>query len=322
MAGLAYYNLGLIAKAQADTSRAREMFERARTEATDDRVRDLAARQLGDVPRERRLLLWGAYVASGLGYDDNVALTSGDTAVGITREGDVYGDTQAVGSLSLSSAWRFDGDISYLNYASLDEYDQLGLGLAARYRFLFHDWTTDTGTQLSTTLLEGEVFERRQTIYMQGSRWLSDEWRVRARFRLSKSDGGADYPGYDGLRHEASVRVNRSMAHWRFGFGYLFDLSDYDAARLSAVRHSLVADASYPVTPSWSARGSFAYRHSDYDAAARGIENRIVLTVGADRNLIGPWMLVLEYAFTRNSADDAFYDYDRNRLFAGVEATF
>jgi len=322
MAGLAHYNLGLIAKAEGDTVRAREMFERAQREATDDRVRALASLQLGDAPRPPRTLLWGAYVASGLGYEDNVTLSSTDSALGITREGDVYGETQAVGSLSLSSAWRFDGDVSYLNYADLNEYDQLGFGLAARYRFRFHDWTTDAGTQLSTTLVDGDAFEQRQLLYVQGSKWVSEDWRVRARLRLSYVDGASDYPGYDGLRHEASVRVNRSMESWRFGLGYFFELTDYDSARLSAMRHSLIADASHPLTSAWSVRSSLAYRHSDYDSAERGTENRFVLTVGADRSLIGPWTLVVEYAMTDNSASDAFYEYERNRLFAGVEATF
>ena len=150
---------------------------------------------------------------------------------------------------------------------------------------------------------------------------LNDEWRMRARLRFSNIDGAAEYPGYDGRRHEASVRFNRDSDEWRLGFAYSFELSDYDAARLSAMRHLLLADARHPLTNEWSVRSSVSYRYSDYDAD-RGTENRIEWSVGAERTLTARWNLTVEYMFTDNMASDAFYDYSRNRLYAGVEALF
>ncbi|HVF17233.1 MAG TPA: tetratricopeptide repeat protein [Steroidobacteraceae bacterium] len=320
MAALAHYNLGLIARAEGNDALAREFFTRVRAETQDARLQSLAATQLGE--RERAPLLWGAFAASGLGYDDNVTLTANGNAIGIARGSDFYADTQLVGSLSFGSGWRVDGDLSFLNYADLNEFDQWGIGFSGRYRFALHDWTADAGAQLSVAWLDGAAFEQRQSLFVQATRPLDDAWRVRARVRLSNINGTSDYPGYDGLRHEASVRLNRDSDDWMMSFAYLLEVSDYDSAALSAVRHLLLADARRIVTSLWSVRGTVSYRLSEYDEQAVGREKRMELTLGAERTLTDRWNLVLQYLFTDNSASTREYEYQRNRLFAGVEATF
>jgi tetratricopeptide (TPR) repeat protein len=321
MAALAHYNLGLIARAEGNESLARDMFTRVRAETQDARLQSLAAKQLGE-QNQIAPFVWGAFAASGLGYDDNVTLTANGNAIGIARESDFYADTQLVGSLSFDSGWRVDGDLSFLNYADLDEFDQWGLGLSGRYRFALQEWTADAGAQLSAAWLDGAAFEQRQSLFMQATRSLNDAWLVRGRMRLSNIDGASEYPGYDGMRHEASVRLNRDSADWMMSFAYLFEISDYDSAALSAVRHMLLADARRIVTSVWSLRGTVSYRLSDYDAQEVGNENRVELTLGAERTLTERWNLVLQYLFTDNRASVRDYDYRRNRLFAGVEATF
>jgi hypothetical protein len=321
MAALAHYNLGLIARAEGNDALARDFFTRVRAETQDARLQSLAAKQLGE-PDPLAPLVWGAFAASGVGYDDNVTLTANGNAFGIARESDFYADTQLVGSLSFGSGWRVDGDLSLLNYADLDEFDQWGVGFSGRYRFALHDWIADAGAQFSAAWLDGAPFEQRQSLFMQATRSLNDTWRVRGRVRLSNINGASDYPGYDGLRHEASVRLNRDSADWMMSFGYLFEVSDYDSAALSAVRHMLLADARRIVTRLWSLRGTLSYRVSEYDEQAIGSEDRVELALGAERALTDRWSLVLQYLFTDNSASTRDYDYQRNRLFAGVEATF
>jgi tetratricopeptide (TPR) repeat protein len=321
MTALAHYNLGLIARAEGNDAQAREFFTRVRTETQDARLQSLAARQLGE-QNQAAPFVWGAFAASGLGYDDNVTLTANGEAIGIARESDVYGDTQLVGSLSFGTGWRVDGDLSFLNYVDLNEFDQWGLGFSGRYRFALQDWTADAGAQLSAAWLDGDAFEQRQSMFMQATRSLNDTWRVRGRVRLSNINGASEYPGYDGLRHEASVRFNRDSADWMMSVAYLFEVNDYDSAALSAVRHLLLADARRIVTSLWSVRGTVSYRLSEYDEQASGTENRIELMLGAERALTDRWYLVLQYLFTDNSASTPLYDYQRNRLFAGVEATF
>jgi hypothetical protein len=216
--GACDYNLGLVAKAQGDERAAIDAFAAVYSQTDDERLRSLARAQLDSVAEAApsRELTWVAFAASGIGYDDNVTLTSNGQALGIAREEDVYADTLLVGSVLLASSWRIDADASFLNYADLNEFDQWGLGTGGRYRFALDAWTLDVGAQLNTTYLDGERFDVRQAVYVQAMRPLSTALALRARYRLSNVDGSDRYPGLDGLRHEVTARlVQTGCRGWR-----------------------------------------------------------------------------------------------------------
>jgi hypothetical protein len=63
MTALAHYNLGLVAKAERDESTAADWFRRVQEEATDERLRGLARRQLGEAePADSRF--WNVYLSA------------------------------------------------------------------------------------------------------------------------------------------------------------------------------------------------------------------------------------------------------------------
>jgi tetratricopeptide (TPR) repeat protein len=320
MAALAHYNLGLIAQAQSDEPAARDHFTRAYVGTQDERLKDLARTQL-DASAPVSTTAWAGFASAGAGYDDNVTLTSGGTAVGIAREEDAYADLLLAGSLQLRSRWRVDGDVTYLNYADLDAYDQVGLSAGGRYRLGFDAWRPDVGAQVGATFLDGDSFERRQTLFVQASRSLTSAWTFRPRYRLNFIDGAEEFSGLDGIRHDASARFLYSAVGWGGSTGYRFELSDYDSAALSATRHQVFADVYRSITDRWTLRGSFGYRHSEYDDTF-GSEDRVEFSAGLDRSLDEQFTLVFQYFFTDSAADAPELDYSRNRLFVGVEAAF
>lgn len=320
MAALAHYNLGLVAKAQSQDAAARRFFALAYEEAQDERLRELARAQLGSVETPQRYE-WALFASSGLGYDDNVTLSSGGTQLGFARESDVYGDSLVAGTVQLGGGWRLDGDLSHLNYADLDDYDQLGASIGGRYRFDLSDWRVDVGAELGATLLDGDLLERRQVLLAQATHDLTNAWSLRARYRLSFVDGSGEFAGLDGQRHELSARMSYVRVIWGGNVGYRFERNAYDAAALSARRHYLFADAYRSITGSWTARGSVAVRHGNYDGD-NGSEDRVELSAGAERSLNERLTLVMQYSFTDSDADAAAFDYRRNRVFVGVEATF
>jgi tetratricopeptide (TPR) repeat protein len=322
MAALAHYNLGLIALAQADRDAARDHFNHAYTDSQDERLRSLARTQLDTLPAAEPALTWAAFAAAGIGYDDNVTLSSGGTAVGIAKEADVYGDLLFAGSVQLGERWRFDGDLAYLNYADLDGYDQLGVNAGARYRVGFELWRTDVGAQLGASFLDGDSFEQRQTFFIQSNRSLTESWSLRARYRVGLVDGADRYAGLDGVRHDASVRFTRSAIMWTWGAGYRLELSDFDSAALSATRHHAFADVRRPITNRWTVHGALGFRHSNYDDESYGSDNRVEGMAGAEFLLHERLTLVMQYLFTDSQADAPELDYQRSRVFAGVEATF
>jgi tetratricopeptide (TPR) repeat protein len=324
MSGLAHYNLGLVALAQGEQSQAIDAFTRAYAESEDERIRGLARSQLEAIGTEAapRGITWAAYGSTGVGYDDNVTLTSGGQALGITREKDAYGDTLIAASAQLTDSLRLDADASWLNYASLDEFDQWTLGLGARYRIATDPWTLDTGAQLGTTWVGGERFDMRESVYVQATGQLATRLSLRARYRLSNVDGSSDYPGLAGLRHEVSARVTHRGAAWTTSFAYGFEITDYHSAALSAMRHLISADVRAPLSQAWAARASLAYRYSEYDDKTIGAEQRTEFGTGLEYAVNGRWTVALQYLFTDNESDTPEFTYRRNRVFAGVEATF
>jgi tetratricopeptide (TPR) repeat protein len=324
MEAIARYNLGLIAKAEGDERKAMEEFGNVYAHTADERLRSLARAQLNllEPPAALPTIAWAGFIASGLGYDDNVTLTSNGQALGIAREGDVYGDTQLVGSATLSSSWRIDADAALLNYAELDEFDQWDFGTGGRYRFATGDWTWDVGGQLGTSYINSDRFDVRHALYLQALRPLTKTLTLRGRYRLTNVDGSKQYPGLDGLRHELTMRLMTAGRTWTASCAYLLDMTDYDSPALSATRHQLLADARTSLTQKWTAAAALSYRQSNYDNPAFGVENRTELTVAAERSLSERWTLVMQYSLTDNDADVDEFAYRRNRLFAGIEAIF
>ncbi len=322
MAALAHYNLGLIARAEHDERAAKVEFNRALQFAQDERVRALARTQLKLPTSPPRPKTWAAFASAGIGYDDNVALMPEGSSLGFAREADVYSDVLMVASLRAASAWRVDGDLNYLNFADLDSFDQIGLGASARYRFEIADWQTDVGVRLALTFVDQHRVELRQSQFIQASRSLSQAWSIRSRYRLSLIDGTAQYEGLDGVRHDLSARVLYAASNWGTSLGYFFEVADHDARSLSAIRHQLLADAVYSLATFWNLRGSLSYRRSEYDDSAAGSENRLELMAAAERSVGERWTFVMQYFVTDSAASTPQYDYQRNRLFIGMETSF
>jgi hypothetical protein len=319
MAALAHYNLGLVALRRQNQVAARRWFARAEQEAADDRLRTLATTQLAALPPppDRN---WIGYASFGGGYDDNVALVSSADVLGISGVDDAFAEAQLAVSGPLAGPWRFDASLSHLDYATLDEFDQLGAHGGVRYRVVLSDWTNDATAQFSYRMLDGKGFENRRTLGLQASRNLAADWRLRAQYRFSDIDGMNQFSGVTGDSHDAGVRLSRSGHVWETGVEYRFETSDHDDRNLSATRHQLALDADLKVTEIWTLSLDATLRTSRYNLQANGTEDLIELGLSAVRTLSARWRLVLHYSYTHNNADLAEFSYDRNRVTVALEA--
>jgi len=319
MAALAHYNLGLVALRRQNQTAARHWFTRAEQEAADDRLRALATTQLATLPPppDRN---WIGYASFGGGYDDNVALVSSAEVLGISGVDDAFAEAQVAVSGPLAGPWRFDASLSHLDYASLDEFDQLGAQGGAHYRVEFSDWTDDLTAQFSYRTLDGKGFENRRMLGLQASRDLPADWRLRAHYRFSDIDGMSRFSGVTGESHDAGVRLSRSGHVWETGVEYRFETSDHDDRNLSATRHQFALDANLKLTDIWTLSLDAALRTSRYEVQANGTEDLIEIGISAARTLSTRWRLVLHYSYTHNNADLAEFSYDRNRVAVALEA--
>ncbi|MBL8269507.1 tetratricopeptide repeat protein, partial [Steroidobacter sp.] len=118
MAGLAYYNLGLVELQRNDDTAATAWFARVAPATEDEQLRQLASARLAELhplapPPERK---WIGYAALGIGHDDNVALVSNSEVLGISDAEDNFAEAQLAFSVPLASAWRIDAGLTAVNY--------------------------------------------------------------------------------------------------------------------------------------------------------------------------------------------------------------
>jgi hypothetical protein len=99
-------------------------------------------------------------------------------------------------------------------------------------------------------------------------------------------------------------------------------MTDYASATLSFDRHQFSVDAFYDLDSAWTLQASLAHDLSTYTAAENGSENRSELAFAVTRNLNTQWRAFVRYAYADNQADLPEFDYQRNRISAGVEATW
>jgi hypothetical protein len=321
MAGLAYYNLGLVELKRNDPTAAKRWFSRVESATADPKLQQLAAARLGEVAPPSSDHAWFGYAGVGIGHDDNVALVSNSDVLGISDTADNFAEAQLALSTPLGDSWRVDGALTFVDYQDLNDFDQLGLQGGGRYRWNIGEWNNDAGLQVAYTMLDGSGFETRRALYVQTSRALSSDVTMRGRYRFSDIDGLGDFGGLRGRRHELGASLDWLQAAWNFRVGYRLEIGDYDDESLSATRHELSLDAETEFATDWTVLVAASGRRSSYDDDTNGNEQRTELALELTRMLTARWQVFLRYSYTNNDADASAFDYTGNRISAGIEAT-
>lgn len=321
MAGLAYYNLGLVELKRNDPDAANRWFARVEAATQDAKLRQLASLQLNGLESPTVERTWFGYAGFGIGHDDNVALISNSDVLGISDSADNFAEAQFALSMPLGDAWRIDGSVNAVDYQKLDSFDQLGVQVGGRYRWSIGDWINDAGAQVGHTLLDGSSFESRRALFVQTRHDLHSGLTVHGRYRFSDIDGHDEFRGLSGRRHELSAALDWMQAAWDFRFGYLLEIGDYDDAALSATRHEVSFEAENEFATDWTVLFEASRRHSRYDDNTNGKEQRTELALSLTRTLTPRWQIFVRYAYSNNDADASDFDYTGNRINAGVEAT-
>ena len=318
MAALSRYNLGLVALARADKRTAEKWFELVATATdSDERLRQLASRQLAALPPPPSRN-WAGYAALGAGYDDNVALVSNSDVLGISGLGDAFGEGQFALSAPLGQPWRLDAGLMLLDYRELDSFDQVIGQAGASYRMNTGRWASEAALEFAYTLLDGTGFDNEQIVTLQTGTKLDAHWSVSGRYRFSNIDGLNDFTGVGGHRHEVSVRAGWNRDAWTVGAMYRFDTSDLRDESLSATSHQIAINVQRAIGDEWLLAGGLARRHRSYDA--NGAEDRTDFDLAIEKQLGRHWRFVFRYIHTRDAADLPEFDYDDNRVSAGVQA--
>jgi hypothetical protein len=327
MAGLASYNLGLVALRRGDEAVARSWFERARA-SDDEAVRRLASLQLDALaptaaPERSAVRPPIMFVTTRAGYDDNVVLVADGEVLGISDTGSSFAEVQLAGLVPLGTMLRIEGSAYVVRYPQLEEFNQSGARVGLLAERDAGAWTTEFGLDYDLNRLDGNRFEDRFGLSATAGRTLSDGWDLRFRYRFEDVTGREPYVSLSGDRQELAIRLRRRADSYGLRLGYRFETNDRASESVSPNRHTLEAEYTRDLPARLQGVLGLAWRHSSYSPAEGAwTERRSLVSAGVRGQLAGRWTWTASYDWTDNDSADPLFDYLRRRVFAGVEAVF
>ncbi len=344
LAPLAWYNLGLVKRRQGDRKAAAEWFRKAREGTRDPKLRDLARQQLRAVTRSR----WRSYAYAGIGYDDNITLTS-DVLNFQTGKSDsfleLFASTRGILSGSLRDGILLRAGAFGDLYVSQNDYNYTEFNAGLFKSLPLGRWNTESGVRLSRSNYGGTGYLQIASLELRGMRRLGGASRLDLRLRFRRLD--AIDPRFDYFSGSSyDLRVG---GRWRTGSDsalrayYQYQDNDRNDIRngadfrsVSPQRHRLRLTWRGRLTRNWKMRLAGEYRLSDYkdenvySAVPRTIrrkDTRWRALAEVSRRLTSKTDLVFSYTYTNNDSNltipnVADYDYTRNVLLASVQVAF
>lgn len=344
MAPLAWYNLGLVKLRQGDRKAAAGWFRKAKDATRDPKLRTLAEQQFKAASRSR----WRAYAYAGIGYDDNITLTS-DVLNLQTGKSDsfieLFATTRGILSGSLRNGVILRASAFGDLYFSQSDYNYTEFNAGLYKSLPLGRWNTESGVRLSRSNYGGTGYLQIASLDLRGMRRLNRTTRLdlRLRFRsLDAIDPRFDY--FSGSSYD--LRIG---GRWRTGADsalrayYQYQDNDRNDIRngadfrsVSPQRHRLRLTWRGRLTRNWKMHLAGEYRLSDYkdenvySAVPRTIrrkDTRWRALVEVSRRLSSKTDLVFSYTYTNNDSNltipnVADYDYTRNVLLASVQVAF
>ena len=330
MAGLAEYNLGLVAQRMGDTAAAADHFLRAYRLSRDNKtIRVLASNQLAGIqPESEPAHSWSGGFGVRGGYDDNIALrdTTG-IPLGDTTESpmlDIFA-TIARPFSDQPGGWQFEGSVYGIRYFDADEFDQNEIRADAVYEWRPGGWRVVAGAHIGAGWLGGDALDRRIGLGVQGSRSLGVNGSVNLAYYFDDiSEGDDTFDGISGERHSIAARYRWYSTDGR---RLLVRLRHEDNDRrdpgVSPTRTGVSVDYRFLPDTGWGFEAGASYRRTRFSDVAVSRTEKLGSVRGAlTRYLFGEWILLVEYRYSDNDSSDPTFSYDRNSLAFGAMRTF
>ena len=340
LAPLAWYNLGLIKLRQGDRKAATGWFRKAAEGTDDPRLRALANDRLAELAPPRR---WSAFVYAGLGYDDNITLTS-DVITVPTGKSDgfleLYANTRGILSGSLRDGILLRAGIFGDFYASLADYNYQEINAGLYKSLPIGNWRTEGGLRFSRSRYGIADYLQITSLILRGKRKLSSRSQMQLRFRLrnlAAIDNRYDYlsgTSYD-LRFGARWRVGSRSAIRAYYQFQNNDRNDFVSATtfrsVSPQRHRVRVTWRNRLSDVWQMRMAGEYRLSRYPednvynsgaTRIRRVDNRLRALAEVTRKLGKQTEMAFTYTYTNNGSTVADYDYTRNMFLASLQFGF
>jgi len=323
MAALAHYNLGLVAQQRNDSRAARDWFQRAKTESTDERITHLATRQLDALPEAPPPPEWSVYARGGAGYDDNVALRSQSIDTPATGESDSFAVLLAAGSYTFREHWRIDAAAGMSRYAKLDEFDQTALSVGATREFAIEGWSIDVGGNATRLSLGGDVYEQSVTASALAKRPIGPG-TLRAQLQVSTVDGENDFSGLSGTRTAGGVEYDwAAIQALTFTAHVRAETNDSEEEVFATRWTEGGVSAQWAYSPTWSFEAGARMRQTRHPAPSTEdspfSDRRTTFRLEASKLLWRQVNLIVRYEHERATSTVDAYEYDRNWAVVSIE---
>lgn len=324
MAALAHYNLGLVELKRGHERKAREWFEQAAQGNSDDRLRNLALRQLQQLEPESTPRAWSLYARTGLGYDGNVALRSNSIDTPGSGQSDPFAELFTAGSYSFLPTWRIDAAAGVLRYSSLDDFDQTALSLGLAHSLSLETWYFELGANGTQLTLGGDVYERSVTGSAQVTKAFTHQQSLRAQLRAASVDGEDQFSGISGSRTGYALDYFWGWRSWNFGAHASAERNDTQDDFFNQDWTEWGADAKWAFSPLWNFTAGASWRRTQHPAQPEfeqpaWQDKRSSLRVEATRTLWRQSQLYLRYEHERSRSPVEDNDYSRDWVAVSIE---
>ena len=343
-ASLARYNLGLTAQRAGRPQQAMEYFEDVYRTTADANLRALAATAFERLRGAPPSPLTSAVVSVAGGYDSNATLSPDAATVGVSHQGDRFVEALAAATRLLvgntERGWVAHGSLVLRKYGDLHQFDVAGSRAGLSHERYWGRVQTSAGAYFDTAYIGGDRLEQGASLDAQASSRLDSGGELRARYQFRHIAGGSGFEYLDGREQRLTVDAGFTLAGAFLRAGYQLELnhrrdlqqgSEFFSA--SPTRQSLFATVALRNVAGWQADARGEYRVSRYgdpnliDEGALGIlevtrkDRRYGFALHANRRLTAPWGVFIDYSYYRNGSNLDTYDYSRQQLIAGIEAT-
>lgn len=322
-AALAHYNLGRIALASGDQSKARNHFQITFRTATDKKLRRLADDRLRELAAVEKVRKWSGYFSLGAGYDDNVSLIA-DSQVLVGNAADefleFFGSVTGQLSGTKVNGIQLKGTGYYQNYLDLDEFDFGNFRIGPELDRKLGQWNTSLAGFLDLAYIGGDLFEKILNMEMRGSRNIYSNLDLRLKYQLGLIDAEFPYDSLSGNRHRMTAGLRSILSGVYTVLDYTLELNDRDDPDFPT-RHSIDFFAERDLTEVWSAGVNASYRYSDFEISGRKDE-RIWLGLRISRSIPKGFHVFGKYDRIRNDSNLVENEYTSNVFSIGLERFF
>ncbi len=292
LAGLSYYNVGLIALKENDQSAAFDAFRNSFELAQDEKLKYLAAVKLDELAPERAEKSFSdrvyGFASLSFAHDDNVAHVN-DLITTVTGKSDNYLDLFGVATYQLSGNYQ-DGvqlkaGLILTRYDDMKSFNENVINVGAYLNKPLADWKSRFGLVYYHNKIDGASFQQRLSLLARADHYYARGQRLRFRYQFTHHDDLATRFSYlNGWRQRLSVENRSRINNHKLRLGYRFEINDRENFQTtssfisySPLRHALYGWYEYEFSQRWLAKVMAEYRNSDYQYAniIRGVDEGI-----------------------------------------------